>query len=320
MRRRKAIETVRIGTLAFLVMIAAGSALAGAAPAVMPRLFQWRPFLAPFHSVMLHFPIGFLTMAGILEVYYAFRPNGEVRRVTVLVLWLGLLTGVISATFGLMRAGGGGYDVQAMELHRIYGIAVPLVTAATLVLQWIAYRDAAGRGWMHVYRCVLLGTLALVVVAGHYGGNLTHGSKYLVENAPEFVRELLENDAASSSVTNSAPINERQRYYVEKVQPLLEAKCYKCHGPDKQKGGYRLDKPELALKAGESDHVAIKPGDPMGSNLARLILLPAEHDDVMPPAGKQGLTLEEIMTLLDWIRNGAVFASNETNRNAAAGH
>ncbi len=134
MRKRKAIETMRIGCVAFLGVVAAGSAFAGAAPAVVPRLFEWRPFLAPFHSVMLHFPIGFLTMAGILEIYYAFRPNGEVRRVTVMVLWLGLLTGVISAAFGLMRAGGGGYDLQAMELHRIYGIAVPIVTAATLVL------------------------------------------------------------------------------------------------------------------------------------------------------------------------------------------
>ncbi len=320
MRKRKAIETMRIGCVAFLGVVAAGSAFAGAVPAVVPRLFEWRSFLAPFHSVVLHFPIGFLTMVGILEIYYAFRPNGEVRRVTVLVLWLGLLTGVISAAFGLMRAGGGGYDLQAMELHRIYGIAVPIVTAATLVLQWIAYRDPAGRGWMRVYRGVLTGTLALVVVAGHYGGNLTHGSKYLVENAPEFVRELLENDTKPPSGTNSAALNERQRHYVEKVQPLLEAKCYRCHGSDKQKGGYRLDQPELALQAGESDHVAIKPGDPMGSNLARLILLPAEHDDVMPPAGKQGLTLEEIMTLLDWIRNGAVFAPVETNRNAAAGN
>jgi len=27
----------------------------------------------------------------------------------------------------------------------------------------------------------------------------------------------------------------------------------------------------------------------------------------MPPEGKQALTIEEIMTILDWVRNGAVF-------------
>jgi hypothetical protein len=205
-----------------------------------------------------------------------------------------------------MRAGGGGYDAKALGLHGLYGIAVPLATTAAIVLQWLAYRDEAARGWTRVYRGGLTGTLALVVVAGHYGGNLTHGSKYLVENAPEFVRELLEDDPAPSSTVNAA-LDAHQRSYVEKVQPLLEAKCYLCHGPEKQKGGYRLDQPELALKGGDSDKVAIKPGDPLGSHLVRLILLPPQHDDVMPPEGKEPLTLEEIMILLDWIRNGAVF-------------
>lgn len=37
------------------------------------------------------------------------------------------------------------------------------------------------------------------------------------------------------------------------------------------------------------------------------MLLPPQHDDVMPPDGKAQLTLEDIMTLIDWIRNGAVF-------------
>jgi len=154
---------------------------------------------------------------------------------------------------------------------------------------------------------MLVGTLALVVVAGHFGGNLTHGSKYLVENAPEFIRQLLEAAPADSSAADPALLDAHQRIYVERVQPLLQAKCYKCHGPEKQKGGYRLDQPELALKGGESGKVAIKPSDPLGSHLVRLILLPPQHDDVMPPEGKEPLTLEEIVILLDWIRRGAVF-------------
>ena len=30
--------------------------------------------------------------------------------------------------------------------------------------------------------------------------------------------------------------------YSNSVKPLLEKHCYKCHGPDKQKGDFRLDK------------------------------------------------------------------------------
>lgn len=309
----------RLAGIAILLLVSNVAAAAVDAPGVAHKLFHWRPFFAPFHSVVLHFPIGFLTMAGILEVYRALRPNGEVQRVTVLVLWLGLLTGILSAGLGLMRAGGGDYDAKMLESHKLFGVAVPFVTAATLALQRLAYRNEGARGWTHVYRGILASTLALVVVAGHYGGNLTHGSKYLVENAPEFVRELLEEDTAPVSSMNSATLDAQQRYYVEKVQPLLEAKCYKCHGPEKQKGGYRLDQPDMALKGGSSGRVAIQPGDPMGSHLVRLILLPPQHDDAMPPEGKQPLTMEEIMTLLAWIRNGAAFPPGETNQASAGG-
>ena len=301
-------------TIASLLSISAAIAAAGDTTlGVAHKLFHWRPFFAPFHSVVLHFPIGFLTMAGILEMYRALRPSNELRRVTVLVLCLGLLTGVITATFGLMRAGGGDYEVKMLHFHRLYGIAVPIFTAGTLVLQQLAYRNEAIRGWTHIYRAALSSTLALVVVAGHFGGNLTHGSKYLVENAPEFVRELLNDEPASSSPEKSGTLDAHQCFYIEKVQPLLEAKCYKCHGPEKQKGSYRLDEPAAALKAGTSGHTAIKPGDPIGSNLVRLILLPPQNDEVMPPEGKQPLTSEEIMTLLEWIRNGAAFPQGQTN-------
>jgi len=44
-----------------------------------------------------------------------------------------------------------------------------------------------------------------------------------------------------------------------------------------------------------------------------------QHDDVMPPEGKEPLTLEEIMTLLDWIRKGAVFPQGNATP-LTAGH
>jgi uncharacterized membrane protein len=275
------------------------------------RIFQWRPFLAPFHAVVLHFPIGFLTVACILEGYRMKRPSQELRRATVLVIWLSFVTAIISATFGIMRAGTASYDAHALQLHRAFGLYVPAFMFATLVLQTVAYRKDVVRGWTYGYRFLLASTLAVVVMAGHLGGNLTHGSNYLVENAPEFVRELVAEDPLSTSDASVA-LNENERSYQEKVQPILAEKCYKCHGAQKQKGGYRLDQPELALKGGESGKTAIKPGDPVESHLVRLILLPPQHDDVMPPAGKEPLTSEEIMIILDWIRKGAAFPGAST--------
>jgi mono/diheme cytochrome c family protein len=180
----------------------------------------------------------------------------------------------------------------------------------TLVLQGISYARP-GAAWL--YRLSLAGTLGVLVVAGHLGGNLTHGAGYLVENAPAFIRDLLE-PASFARVVPASALNEQQQFYADKVEPVFKAKCYRCHGPDKQKGGFRLDDPAVAMRGGSSGKPAIKSGDVLGSNLARLILLPPDHDDVMPPNGKDPLTLEELMHIVHWIRSGAAFAGQSVAR------
>ena len=281
-----------------------------AAASITHKIFQWRPFLAPFHAVVLHYPIGFITLAFILEIYGLRRPGLEVKRITRLVIWLSLVSGIVAATFGILRAAGGGYETHAVETHRWTGLGVVACTLATLVLQKFACGNETRRALTYCYRGLLTVTLGLLVVAGHMGGNLTHGSKYLTENAPTFVRELLTDEPpATTEATASASLDEGQRFFVEQVQPILNTKCVGCHGPEKQKAGYRLDQPELALKGGESEQPAIKPGHPLESHLVQLILLPPGHDDIMPPEGREPLTPEEIGLVLHWIRIGAPFGA-----------
>ncbi len=293
---------------------------AHAAPVAVQKAFLWRPFLAPFHAVVLHFPIGFLTMVCVLEIYRMWRPSAELKPVTKLTLWLSLLSGIVAAAFGILRATGGGYEVHEVESHRWTGIAVVVATLLALVVQRFAFRDETRRVPMLAYRGLLAVTLALVVIAGHVGGNLTHGSKYLTENAPAFVRELLgEKSAEATDAATPANLDEKQRFFVERVQPILEKKCAKCHGKEKQKGDYRLDDPVVALKGGESEKVAIKPGDPLGSEVVRLILLQPDDDGVMPPKGKEALTGDEVLTIIRWIQKGAPFATNTPAAGGGAG-
>jgi uncharacterized membrane protein len=288
-----------------LAMIAAG---ATGDPTPAQKAFLWTPFLAPFHAVVLHFPIGFVTMAAVLELYRMRRPSADLKPVTTLTLWLSLLSGIVAATLGILRATGGGYEIHEVEAHRWTGLAVVGATLLTLAVQRWAYRDES-RGLLTAsYRGLLGVTLGLLVVAGHMGGNLTHGSKYLTENAPAFVRELIEEPPPASAIVGSlANLDEKQRFYRDQVQPILEKKCFRCHGPEKQKGEYRMDQPEIALKGGESEKTAIKPGDPLGSELVRLILLPPGDDDIMPPEGKEPVTAEEALTIIRWIQKGALF-------------
>ncbi|HYV63238.1 MAG TPA: c-type cytochrome domain-containing protein, partial [Bryobacteraceae bacterium] len=271
-------------------------------------IFQWRPFLAPFHSVVLHFPIGFVVIAFLLELYSIARPSRDLRKAITFVLMASLVSAAAASALGLMRAGSNDYDAKTLELHKRAGLAVAFLTAAALGFQWLAVRNETKRYFKWCYQATLLTTIGALVYAGHQGGNLTHGSNYLVKNAPYFVKTMLEDEPEEES--NPAVVtNEKDQFFIEKIQPIFEKKCGECHGAEKQKSGYRLDEKEVALKGGQSGETAIKPGDPLHSNLVRLILLPQTDDDAMPPEGKAMLTPEEIVNLIRWIEAGANFPS-----------
>ena len=71
--------------------------------------------------------------------------------------------------------------------------------------------------------------------------------------------------------------------FTKDIRPLLEQSCLKCHGAEKPKGGFRLDTRANALKGGD-DGTALVPNKPKESPLYATTILPADHDDVMPPA------------------------------------
>ena len=69
---------------------------------------------------------------------------------------------------------------------------------------------------------------------------------------PAFLTGLALLSAPAFSETSVAPLLAAadQVDFVRDVQPILHANCYKCHGPEKQKGLLRWDSKESALQHG----------------------------------------------------------------------
>ncbi len=86
------------------------------------------------------------------------------------------------------------------------------------------------------------------------------------------------------------------------IQPIFQKACVRCHGPEKQKGDYRLDVRDSAFKGGESFAPNILKGNSENSPLIRFVA-GADHV-VMPPEGDR-LTLHEIGLLRAWVDQGA---------------
>src|SRR5688500_19025774 len=90
--------------------------------------------------------------------------------------------------------------------------------------------------------------------------------------------------------------------FVKDVQPIFAANCYACHGPDKQKSGYRLDAKSVALAGGDIGH-AIIPGD--GANSRLIHDVSGLDPKIKMPAKGDPLTAEQVGILRAWIDQGA---------------
>jgi hypothetical protein len=83
------------------------------------------------------------------------------------------------------------------------------------------------------------------------------------------------------------------------VQPLLKARCIKCHGPIKPKGRLNLSGPRSVVRGGQSGPV-VEPGSTEGSPIWDRVAA-----DEMPPRPEEPLSIAEKALLRRWIEQGA---------------
>lgn len=111
------------------------------------------------------------------------------------------------------------------------------------------------------------------------------------------------NSLAAVALAVSVVSAQAEIRFTEDIEPIFNAHCYDCHGPDQQKSGLRLDSPTHILKGGESGEPVFVAGDGLNSHLVKLVS-GKDPDAVMPPKGDP-LTKTAIKRLSQWIDEGA---------------
>lgn len=96
--------------------------------------------------------------------------------------------------------------------------------------------------------------------------------------------------------------------FVGEVYPIFKEACISCHGPEKQKGKYRMDTREAAFK--DTDYgPTIVVGKSEQSSLIHMVAGLVDEMLMPPPSDKPGqsepLTKEQIGILRAWIDQGA---------------
>jgi WD40 repeat protein len=98
------------------------------------------------------------------------------------------------------------------------------------------------------------------------------------------------------------PVADRQVDFAKDIEPILAANCIKCHGPEKQKSGYRLDSRDAAIKGGDGG-AAIVPGKSAESPLVKFVA-GLDEEMIMPPPKAEMLSKEQVGLLRAWIDQG----------------
>ncbi|GAB4030727.1 leucine-rich repeat domain-containing protein [Spirosoma gilvum] len=267
---------------------------------------DWVLFWGHFHPLIVHLPIGFLLIAGLLELDRLTRRNSVSQHTITLILFWSAVSATLACLFGYMLSLGGGYEAETLDSHMWEGIGVAVFSW----LAWAVKSENLGR-IVPVAQLAYLPTLGvallLLLVAGHNGGNLTHGSDYLTQYAPGPIRTLA-GLPPKQPTFKAEPIKDvnQAMVYQQIVNPILQTRCVQCHNADKSKAKLRLDNPDM-IKKGYEDGPVFVAGKSTNSELIKVCLLPVEDDHHMPPKGKNQLTEGQIALLTWWIDQGAPF-------------
>ena len=250
-------------------------------------------FVGHLHPVLVHLPIGILLVGLLLQLLSRNPANNISPSVIRIVLLCGLVSAILSSVSGYMLSLSGDYEEDLVDLHMWMGFAVVLVAFFLYVKIIRQQRD-------RLYSVLSVGLLLLITITGHLGGSLTHGADYLT--AP------LENAGTGNLVTRKPiPDIKEAKIYADVVQPLIQANCVGCHGPNRQKGKLRLDDSVWMCRGGK-DGLVLHPFKPEESELIKRILLPSDDEHRMPPKEKHPLKESEIAILRWWVAQGSDFS------------
>ena len=146
------------------------------------NFWVWR-FLGRLHPIAIHFSVGLLLFAAVLELFTIKNFRSSLRPGINLVLAAGVISAIVSVIFGLLLSREGGYEKDLIGLHKWMGIATMcLGVAAWLLLTRIFKKNQLTL--VKLYRGILFFSAIGVSLAGHFGASLTHGKDYLSATLP----------------------------------------------------------------------------------------------------------------------------------------
>ena len=248
-------------------------------------------YFGRFHPLAVHLPIGILAVFLVIGFFTSRQKLLDSIQIIRLVLLVSALSATASSLSGYLLSISESYDQEMVSTHKWLGITLTIIN-------WIIYFkiNYLLNTSVRNYRISLFVVLFVMILTGHLGGSLTHGSDFINPPPP--------NQWFSAKAIQKKSITMNSTAF-EAASIILENKCYVCHGKNKQKGELRLDTKEAILEGGENGKIIS--GHAANSLIIKKLRLPLDHEEHMPPKEKKQLSDLELSYLTWWIDNGANF-------------
>lgn len=241
----------------------------------------WLQPVGRMHPLLLHLPIGIGLFLWVLFFFRKESDRGLLQNLESVTLRIAALATSFTTLMGILLAAEAGYNPEEIYLHALAGVVLSFCFWALILIH-------SGSGAV-AYTLSLTITTVLIFTTGHLGAGITHGKDFIM---------------APLHQTKEVVVTPETPFFNAAILPIVEAKCKSCHNPGKRKGGLDLSSFEQLLQGGKHGAVIIQ-GSGDSSELIRRILLPANHDDHMPPDGKPQVETLELKLLQHWIQSGA---------------
>ena len=255
-------------------------------------------FFGRLHPLLVHLPIGFILLALLFDLKW-FKEKGTRFNFLKIIWFLAFISSFFSALMGWLLAQNGYYIDADLTPHQYTGILLVFFSC----LGWVLRIKNINMPSLFM-RINNLIVLFLLILVGHLGGSLTHGSDYLTKHAPDFItsKQEYKNKLLEEYTLDSIVV------FKDFVQPLLNEKCVACHNNNISRGGLNLSNIESIKKGGRSG-AAFVSKNPSKSLIFKRISFSQDNEKFMPPTGIP-FSYHEIQLVQWWIQEGANYSGS----------
>ncbi len=188
-------------------------------------------FIGRFHPMLLHLPVGVLGLLCLFELICSTR-RGEQKfgEASLLMLLVGAAGAVMAVFAGIMLSREGGYVGGNFTLHQTMG----LLGTSGVLLALVVRLTAMGRSsteLLNAYRALYYISFGIMGLGAHFGGNMSHGNKFLTEHAPESVKNSMVGMEKWMLGFVEKPKGETEPKPEPKVEPKVEPKIAEVTPP-----------------------------------------------------------------------------------------